>query len=552
VTKPVLLAVDDDPQVRAAVRGDLQARYARDYRIVVAEDGTAALEVVRELQRRGEQVALLLVDERMPGLTGSEFLVQAREHQPDAKKVLLTAYADTDAAIRSINEVGLDHYLLKPWSPPEELLYPILDDLLDDWQANRPPSFDGLRVLGDRWSAATHDVKEFLARNRVPYRFVDVERDPEARSLMATLPEDDRALPLVLFPEGDSLSRPANRDLGERIGLHGHAREPFYDLIIIGAGPAGLAGAVYGASEGLKVAVVERHATGGQAGTSARIENYLGFPNGVSGSDLARRATTQAERLGAEILSPVEVASVEVDVDRRVVHLAGGTDLAARSLLIASGMQVRRLTAPGFEALTGAGVYYGATLSEGAAYAGERVVVVGGANSAGQAALMLARFAAEVVVVVRDSSLAGGMSRYLVDQVEATPNIRVELDTTVERVEGSSHLERVCLARRDGTRRVEDATGLFVFIGAVPYSDFLDGVVERNPQGFVLTGPDITADGSRPKRWPLDRDPYLLECSVPGIFAAGDVRSGAVRRVASAVGQGSISISLVHQYLATA
>lgn len=548
--KPALLAVDDDAQVRSAVRGDLQAHYARDYRVIVADGGAEALTVVTQLHRRGDDIALFLVDERMPAMTGTQFLLEARTHYPDAKKVLLTAYADTEAAIRSINEVGLDHYLLKPWSPPEDNLYPILDDLLADWTAGRPAPFDGIRIVGARWSAATHDVKDFLARNGIPYRFLDVERDPEADALMATTPQDSTLLPVVFFPDSDPISQPTAPALAERVGLRARASAPLYDLVIIGAGPAGLAGAVYGASEGLDVAVLERHATGGQAGTSSRIENYLGFPNGVSGADLARRATAQAKRLGAEILSPVEVAGVEVGENTRTVRFTDGDGIACRALLVASGMKVRRLDVPGFEHLTGAGVYYGTTRFEAASYRGERLVVVGGANSAGQAALMLATYADEVVLVVRGASLAAGMSRYLVDQIEVTPNIQVRTGTRIDAVHGTDHLERTDLRDDDGTSSI-DTTGLFVFIGAVPHADFLDGVVERDTQGFVLTGPDITGDRGRPKGWAPDRDPYLLECSVPGIFAAGDVRSGAVRRVASAVGQGSIAISLVHQYLAT-
>jgi thioredoxin reductase (NADPH) len=551
MTKPVILAVDDDPQVRAAVRGDLQGRYARDYRVVIAEGGPEALAAVEELHRRGDDVALFLVDERMPEVTGTQFLLQAREHYPEARKVLLTAYADTDAAIRSINEVGLDHYLLKPWTPPEDHLYPVLDDLLDDWIAGRPAPFDGIRVVGARWSATTHDVKNFLASNQVPYRFLDVDRDAEATSMLATLDAENPVLPVVFFPDGTAATHPDPLALADRIGLHARASAPFYDLTIIGAGPAGLAGAVYGASEGLRVAVLERHATGGQAGTSSRIENYLGFPNGVSGSDLARRATAQARRLGAEILSPVEVTGLEVGENTRTVHLTDGSSVISHAVLIASGMKVRRLDVPGYDRLTGAGVYYGATLAEASSYRGERVIVVGGANSAGQAAVMLARFAKEVVIVIRSNSIDEGMSRYLVDQIQATPNIRVLVGTEVMGALGDTHLEQAELRHADGETLTMDVTGIFIFVGAVPYSDFVAGIVARNPHGFILTGPDITGDGSRPKGWRLDRDPYLLECSVPGIFAAGDVRNGAVRRVASAVGQGAICISFVHQYLAS-
>ena len=552
MAKPTILAVDDDPQVRSAVGDDLRQHYRKDYRVVVAENGTAGMEAVNELHRRGDAIALFLVDERMPDVSGTEFLAQAREHYPEAKKVLLTAYADTEAAIRSINEIGLDHYLLKPWSPPEDLLYPVLDDLLEEWQAERPAPFDGVRVVGARWSAATHEVKDFLASNRIPYRFLDVERDDEARTLLAARGDTEPVLPVVYFADGTAESQPDTRLLAEHVGLRSTATHPFYDLIIVGAGPAGLAGAVYGASEGLRVAVLEMKATGGQAGTSSRIENYLGFPKGVSGGELARRATLQAERLGAEILSPVEVATIKADESGRTVVLADDakSELGCHAVLVTSGMKVRHLDVPGYERLHGAGVYYGATLSEAAAYKGERVIVVGGANSAGQAAMMLARFAGEVLVLIRGGSIAERMSTYLIDQIEATPNIHVKVATKCTRVDGDTHLESVDIECGDGTKDTIKASGLFIFVGAVPHTDFLQGVVALNEQGFVLTGPDIPTDELR--RWPLERDPYLLESNVPGVFAAGDVRHGAVRRVASAVGQGSIAISLVHQYLATA
>ena len=548
----MILAVDDDPPVLSAVGDDLRRQYRPDYRIVLADSGPAALEAVEGLHRRGDTVAAFVVDERMPGMTGTQFLVAAREHYPDAKKLLLTAYADTTAAIRSINEVGLDHYLLKPWTPAEDNLYPILDDLLSDWQASRPPPADGIRIVGARWSAATHEVKDFLASNRIPYRFLDIERDEEAQRLLRARGDAEPLLPLVFFPDGTAVSQPDTPALAAQVGLRSTASAPFYDLAVIGAGPAGLAAAVYGASEGLRVAVLEMKATGGQAGSSSRIENYLGFPNGVSGSDLARRATAQAERLGAEILSPVQVRTVRADDSGRTVVLddPAGTELGCHAVLVASGMKVRHLSIPGYERLHGAGVFYGASIAEAASYKGERVVVVGGANSAGQAALMLARFASEVLVLVRGSSLAARMSQYLVDQIAATPAIRVLTSTQVERVLGDDHLERVELRTGDGTIDTVDATGLFIFVGAVPHTDFLHGAVALNEQGFVVTGPDIPAADLR--AWPLEREPYLLECSAPGIFAAGDVRHGAVRRVASAVGQGSIAISLIHQFLATA
>ena len=553
MSKPVLLAVDDDAPVLAAVRRDLQARYSRDYRVIASDGGPAALEATRELHRRGDDVALFLVDQRMPELSGTEFLVEARKHFPQARKVLLTAYADTQAAIRSINEVGLDHYLMKPWDPPEETLYPVLDDLLDDWHAARPVGTDGIRVVGARWDAASHEVKDFLVRNQIPYRFLDVERDPEAATLLATHhgPEEP-LLPVVFFPDGAVLIQPGPAQLASHVGLQVRPSAPFYDLVIIGAGPAGLAGAVYGASEGLRVAVLERQAPGGQAGTSSRIENYLGFPNGISGADLARRANAQARRLGAEILSPVEVTALRVDGPARTVTLSDGRELSSHAVLIASGMKVRQLDTPGIEQLTGAGVYYGATLADAASLAGERVMIVGGANSAGQAAMMFSRYAQDVTLVVRGPSIELKMSRYLVDQVESTANIRVRTGTHLCEVRGGGHLEEVLLEDTGaGGMVTEKATGLFIFVGAVPHTDFLDDVVDTTGRGFIPTGNDIAGPGQRPRGWPLRRDPYVLETSVPGVFAAGDVLDGTMQRVASAVGQGAMTISLVHRYLAT-
>jgi len=550
-SKPVLVAVDDDPQVLAAIRKDLRDQYAKDYRIVAAGGGADALDAVAELHRRGDEVALFLVDERMPGMTGTAFLLEAGPHYPEAKKVLLTAYADTEAAIRSINEVGLDHYLLKPWQPPEDQLFPVLDDLLDDWWAGRPAPFDGIRVVGARWSPASHEVKDFLTRNQVAYRFLDVERDAEAASLLAARGEADLLLPVLFLPDGETLSRPDPLTLARRIGLHVQADAPFYDLVIVGAGPAGLAAAVYGASEGLRVAVIERQATGGQAGTSSRIENYLGFPKGISGADLARRATGQARRLGAEILTAVAATAVRVEEPARVLTLADGTELSCHALLVATGMRLRELDDESCRRLTGAGVFYGATLAEAAGYRGEHVVVVGGANSAGQAAMMFSRYAERVTVLIRGPSIADGMSRYLIDQIEATPAIEVLTQASVAEARGGDHLEEVVIRdNRTGELGTRKATGMFVFIGATPHSDLVRDLVATNAAGFILTGPDVEAAG-RPVRWPLERGPYLLETSVPGIFAAGDVRHGAVRRVASAVGQGSHCVTFVHQYLAT-
>lgn len=553
MAKPTILAVDDDPQVLSAVRADLRSRYAKDYRIVAADSGASALEALEELALRGEEVALFLVDQRMPRMKGTEFLLAAKPHFPDAKKILLTAYADTDAAISAINDVGLDHYLMKPWDPPEDVLYPVLDEVLDDWLANRPAPSDGLRVVGARWSPETHDIKDFLARNQIPYRFLDLDRDPDARRLLELLPEGDRTPPVVLFPEGDAVTTPSPRDLAARIGLQVEASAPFHDLVIVGAGPAGLAAAVYGASEGLRVAVVERQATGGQAGSSSRIENYLGFPAGISGADLARRATAQARRFGAEILTTVDAVGLEVEGPRRTVRLSDGSELAAHAVVIASGMTVRKLDVPGCERLTGKGVYYGATLSEAAAYEGEDVFVVGGANSAGQGAVLFSRYARSVTLLVRGDSLEARMSQYLIAQLAEIDNVEVLLHTRIEEVQGQDRLERLVLrSDRDGTTVERDGTGLFVFAGAIPHTDFVRGVLECTPRGFILTGPDLLASGNPPKGWRLERDPFPFETSVPGVFAAGDVRDGAIRRVASAVGQGSICISLVHQYLGAA
>lgn len=550
MTKPIILAVDDDAQVVAAVRRDLAAHYGADYQIAMAESGASALDLVRELGSRGAEVALFLVDQRMPGMSGTDFLGEAVTLAPEAKRVLLTAYADTDAAISAINDVGLDHYLMKPWDPPEDRLYPVLDELLEDWAADRRPTFAGIRVVGTRWSPASHDVKDFLSRNQIPYLFLDVDHDAEAQRLLETAGEP--ALPTVFFPDAPPAIRPDRRTLAERVGLHTEASAPFYDVIVIGAGPAGLAASVYGASEGLRVATIEREATGGQAGMSSRIENYLGFPNGISGGDLARRAAAQAQRLGAEILTTAEVESVRVEGPARVVRLSDGTELSCHALIIASGMTVRHLAVPSYERLQGAGVYYGATVAEAATYKGEDVFVIGGANSAGQASMMFSRFARSVTLVVRGEALELKMSQYLIDQIRATENIEVRTSTRVVDVIGDDRLEQVVLEDDAGTTQARDAAALFIFVGAIPHTDFVEGVVELNERGFVLTGPDLMHDGKPPPGWPLERDPYLMETSVPGIFAAGDVRHNAVRRVASAVGQGSVCITFVHQYLGSA
>lgn len=544
-----ILALDDDPQVLAAVARDLRVRYGKEHRVLRTTSGTEALGVLDELVARGDTVVLFVVDQRMPQMTGTEFLIQAKELFPEAKTVLLTAYSDVEATITAINAISLDHYLLKPWDPPEDNLYPVLDELIDEWVANHPGPYVGVRVVDVRWSPAAHEIKDFLTRNRIPYRFYDVERDAEAETMAEAAGGD---LPLVVLPDGETLHRPDTRSLAAAVGLQTTAKNPLYDLVVIGAGPAGLGAAVYAASEGLRTAVIERAATGGQAGTSSRIENYLGFPAGISGSDLATRASSQALKFGAELITGPEVVEVETAEQLRVVKLSDGNQIEAKSLIVASGMSIRRLGVPEVEALVGAGVYYGAAPSEAATYAGEHVYVVGGANSAGQAAMMLARFASRVTILVRGDSIEAGMSQYLVDQIEATPEIDVQLHTAVVGASGEGRLQQLLLEDRvTGERTTTDAAGLFIFVGAAPHSEFLQGVVRLSPRGFVLTGPELKVDGAWPPEWPLERDPYLMETSVPGILAAGDVRDGAVRRVASAVGQGAVCVSLVHQYLAT-
>jgi thioredoxin reductase (NADPH) len=549
MSKPAIVSVDDDPQVLAAIGRDLRTNYGENYRVIRAGSGQEALEAVDELKGRGDTIALFVADQRMPEMEGTEFLLEAQQRFPDAKRLLLTAYADTDAAIQAINEVGLDHYLMKPWDPPEEKLFPIIDDLLIDWQANRPAPFDGIRIAGTTWSPPTHDLKDFLARNQVPYRFLDIERDTEARELAEAA--GGGTIPVVFMPDREPMINPDRRDLANEIGIKTEASSDFYDLVIVGGGPAGLAGAVYGASEGLRTALIERDAPGGQAGTSSRIENYLGFPSGVSGGDLARRAVTQATRLGAELITAVEVTSIAVDDKVKIISLSDGSELRSHAVLISSGMTVRKLEVPGYERFEGSGVYYGAAPSEAATYAGGHVYVVGGANSAGQAAMMFSRHVAKVTMIVRGESLALKMSQYLIDQIGETPNIEVLTHTQVVEVGGSNTVEKITL-RNIATDETEerDAQAIFIFVGAVPHSSFLGDLVSVSDRGFIRTGRDIFTDDSD-AIWSETRDPFLLETSVPGIFAAGDVRDGVVRRVASAVGQGSIAISMVHEYLET-
>jgi thioredoxin reductase (NADPH) len=553
MARPVILAVDDDPDVLRAVERDLRRRYSENYRVLSAGSGQAALDLLQRLEAKNEPIALFVVDHRMPQMNGIEFLARAMKKYPDPKRVLLTAYADTDAAIRAINEVKLNHYLLKPWDPPEQNLYPVLDDLLEEWQASYRPPYEGLRVLGARWSPRSYQLREFLARNHVPYQWLDVEaadREPEIQRLVDSFGAEQLHLPLALFPDGVTMAEPTQAQIAERIGLHTRAGNDFYDLAIVGGGPAGLAAAVYGASEGLRTVIVEREAPGGQAGLSSRIENYLGFPSGLSGDDLARRAVAQARRFGAEILSPLEATGIAIDGPYRILKLADGGQVSCNALMIATGVQWRKLNIPGIDHLHGAGVYYGAGSSEAFSCRGEDVYLVGGANSAGQAALNFSRYARHVVMLIRGESLAASMSKYLIDEIEATENISVENHSSVVEVHGAERLESITIeCSRTGTRSTVPASSLFIFIGAEPRTDWLDGTICRDNRGFILTGTDLMKEGKPPRSWTLERDPGLLETSMPGIFAVGDVRHGSIKRVASGVGEGSVAIQFVHQYL---
>lgn len=546
--KPVLLAVDDDGSVLEALVQDLRRNYGARYRILRASSGQAALEVCAELQRREDTVALFLSDQRMPGMTGVEFLEQTISYFPDAKRALLTAYADTEAAIRAINAAKIHYYLTKPWDPPEECLYPVLDDLLGEWSEGYRPPFEGLRVVGHRWSAADHQVRDFLARNNIPYVWLNPELTGEAQKLLQQHNLNDTQLPVVVFPNGDVLVQPKPTELAQKIGLRVQAEKDFYDLVIVGAGPAGLAAGVYGASEGLRTLLIEPAAPGGQAGSSSRIENYLGFPSGLSGADLARRAFVQASRFGAEFLSQ-RACGIRTEGQYHFIQLEDGREVSCYTAMIATGVDYRKLDIENAERLTGAGVYYGAALTEAISCQSEDVYTIGGANSAGQAAVYFARYAAKVTMLVRARSLEQSMSRYLIDQIKQTPNIVVETHASVTRVEGAERLEKISVRTPAGiTERL--ASSLFVFIGAEPNTEWLPPTIMRDPLGFVLSGPSLRVDGKLPTQWKLDREPYLLETSIPGIFVAGDVRYDSVKRVASAVGQGSIAVQFVHQYLA--
>jgi thioredoxin reductase (NADPH) len=550
MAKPVIWTVDDDPDVLRAVERDLRRHYGDRYRVISADSGVSALEATRQLKLRNETVALFLVDQRMPRMSGVEFLEKAIELYPEAKRALLTAYADTDAAIRAINSVHIDHYLMKPWDPPEERLYGVVDDMLDDWQASYHPAFDGVRVIGNQWSPHSSDVRDFLGRNFVPHQWLNIETDEAAKQFLVTTETDCSSLPLVVFSDGSFLRKPPPSELAQKLGLRTKAEFPFYDLVIVGAGPAGLAAAVYGAADGLHTLLIEREAPGGQAGRSSRIENYLGFPMGLSGNDLARRAIAQARRFGVEILTPQQVNQVRIEGPTRVLTLSDGGEIGCRALLIATGIAFRKLDVPGLDRLTGAGVYYYAPMSEAFSYRDGNIYIVGGANSAGQAAMYFSKFARQVTMLVRGNSLSDSMSQYLEDQIGATRNIEVKLNSSVIAVEGVDHCEKITI-ENNKTKSTETlpASALLIYAGAVPRTDWLAGIVERDAQGYLISGQHLMLEGKRPSGWGVDRDPFYLETSVPGIFVAGDVRHRSAKGVTSGVGEGAMAVKLVHQYL---
>ncbi len=550
--KPIIFVVDDNVEVSRAVERDLRKKYGDTYRVIRTDSPRDALATVKQLNLRNEVIALFVSDHRMPDMNGVEFLAEAMNIYPDAKKVLLTAYADTEAAIQAINLIRIDHYLMKPWDPPEENLYPILNDLLDDWQSTYRPAFDGIRVIGNQWSSLSHMIKDFLAQNQIPYTWMDIERSGAATSLLASSNLTPDVLPVVLFPDGHYFIQPTMQQLAEKSGLQIRAEQPFYDLAIVGGGPAGLAAAVYGASEGLKTVMIERKAPGGQAGTSSRIENYLGFPVGLSGADLARRAVAQAKRFGVEIITPAEVTGLKVQDTYRILTMDDGNEISCHALLISTGVSYRKLEIPGLDQLSGAGVYYGAAMTEALSCKDDDIYIIGGANSAGQAAMYFSKFARKVVMLVRAPSLQASMSQYLIDQISETTNILVRPCTEAVQVHGDTHLEALTITDRgSGRNETVPATALFIFIGAEPRTDWLNGILKRDKHGFILTGTDLIQNNRLPVEWKLERDPYLLETSVPGIFAAGDVRSKSIKRVASAVGEGSIAVQFIHQYLST-
>ncbi len=548
--KPVIWTVDDDPDVLRAVERDLRRRYGDRYKVISADSGASALDAVKQLKLRNEPVALFLVDQRMPRMSGVEFLEQAIPLYPEAKRALLTAYADTDAAIRAINSVQIDHYLMKPWDPPEERLFGVVDDLLDDWQASYHPVFEGVRVIGHRWSPQSNDIRDFLGRNFVPHQWLNVESDETAKTLLKTTGADAALLPVVIFPDGSFLANPPTGEIARKLGLKTKAEFPFYDLVVVGAGPAGLAATVYGAADGLHTLLIEREAPGGQAGRSSRIENYLGFPMGLSGNDLARRAIAQVRRFGAEILTPQEVKAVRIEGPTRMLTLADGTEIGCRALVIATGIAFRKLDVPGLDKLNGAGVYYYAPMSEAFSYRDGDIYIVGGANSAGQAAMYFSKFARHVTMVVRGESLSDSMSKYLENQLAATKNITIRTNASVVAVEGFDRCETVTL--RDNKTKLEEkvsAHALLIYAGAIPRTDWLEGIVKRDAQGYLISGQHLMSEGKRPTGWTADRDPFYLESSVPGIFVAGDVRHRSAKGVTSGVGEGAMAVKLVHEYL---
>jgi thioredoxin reductase (NADPH) len=550
MAKPVIWTVDDDPDVLRAVERDLRRHYGDRYRVISAGSGFSALEATKQLKLRNEPIALFLVDQRMPRMSGVEFLERAIELYPNAKRALLTAYADTDAAIRAINKVQIDYYLMKPWDPPEERLYGVVNDLLDDWQALYRPDFQGVRVIGNQWSPKSTELRDFFGRNFVPHQWLNIETDESAKQLLATTGASVSALPIVVFQDGSFLGNPSTTDIARKLDLKTKAEFPFYDLVVVGAGPAGLAATVYGAADGLRTLLIEREAPGGQAGRSSRIENYLGFPTGLSGGDLARRAVAQARRFGAEILAPQEVKAIRVEGPARVLTLADGSEVGCRAVLIATGIAFRKLDVPGLDRLNGAGVYYYAPMSEAFSYRDGDIYIVGGANSAGQAAMYFSKFARKVTMLVRGSALSDSMSQYLENQIAATKNIDVKLNSSVVAVEGKDRCETLTIQNnKTQATEVVPASALLIYAGAVPRTDWLDGIVERDAQGYLISGQHLMLEGKRPAGWTADRDPFYLETSVPGIFVAGDVRHRSAKGVTSGVGEGAMAVKLVHQYL---
>jgi thioredoxin reductase (NADPH) len=552
LARPVIMSVDDDPLVLGAIERDLRRHYSDEYRVLKAGSGREALEAATQLKQRGTPVALFLVDQRMPEMTGTQFLSEVRHLHPESRKVLLTAYADTEVAIDGINTIGLDHYLMKPWDPPDQKLYPVLDDLLSEWKSHAHLPYEGIRIAGARLSPQSHAVREFLSRNLVPYQWIDIDEDASMRDLIAAYPGGLSRLPVVLFPDGTYLSAPSQRELAEKAGLTTQAKRTFYDVAVVGGGPAGLAHALYSATEGMRVVLIEQSTPGGQAGGSSRIENYLGFPNGITGADLAQRASAQARRFGAELLTTQEVTGIRREDPYRIVQLADGSEIPAYVVVLTTGLAVRMLDVPGIGPLVGCGVYYGVALSEAVTYRGEDICIIGGANSAGQAALFFSRYARRVTLIVRAAALAPSMSHYLIERIKATENISVIPRVEVTSVCGNGRLEKVDVRNLDTAEdRTLEAAAMFICIGTAPHSEMVAGLLERDEKGYIRTGPDLPRVNGKVKGWTLDRDPFMFETNVPGIFAAGDVRSGANRRVAAAVGEGSAAIYSVRKYLET-